>query len=580
MKEKVGGSGVGDSASRWSTRQASLFYRRQNNRSFPCRRIPSLFSDVKVLTDADLIKESQGESENMVDEPSSTIKRPSASCDHKTKQEQVNKARETSGRKTSLSSQVDVKSSKSGTSVKRKSSSQDNCDRPSKRKPQMVKVVSKGVQKHPDKKQSKGENKSPKKTKVGNGSARSYGSKNTTTKNAKSSTHYKVLMTRPCSVPVVPVGSPPRADQQRPGTVLVLKKVFPSTHPQPNRLPPRKSLASIVTNLSDKNVNKNLGSCAEDQENDTDKTDLEVTPKPGIEENKDMNISEINVIIKTESVVKSMTDNVDSGLAADESIGGDINNSTHAPPTSGFQNQSQEPSSENKRVNDNSLPNDDGDCTETRESKTESVTIKRSARISERKANTIAELISKFEKSQRNGNSSEESKLVKGDVGSDPKQSKTVSKVLNHDILNPTLKAENAATLTQGQHLQRKSVSTSNTKYTQRMTWQLQPQVTPIDKINPVSVGDIVWGKVHGHPWWPGKVLAISGIRNEDSKNLWDRDAHVSWFGSNTSSIMRLHGLQLFLPNFAKRHKRHKKGFYRVAVRQAEEALQAMSGKD
>jgi len=41
---------------------------------------------------------------------------------------------------------------------------------------------------------------------------------------------------------------------------------------------------------------------------------------------------------------------------------------------------------------------------------------------------------------------------------------------------------------------------------------------------------------------------------------------------------MHLHALQLFLPNFAKRHKRNKKGFYRVAVRQAQEALQAMSG--
>ena len=112
------------------------------------------------------------------------------------------------------------------------------------------------------------------------------------------------------------------------------------------------------------------------------------------------------------------------------------------------------------------------------------------------------------------------------------------------------------------------------------MTWKLQPQMTPADNINPVSVGDIVWGKVHGHPWWPGRVLAISGIRNEESNNPWDRDAHVSWFGSNTSSIMHIHSLQLFLPNFAKRHKKQKKGYYRVAVRQAQEALTALNGTD
>lgn len=79
-----------------------------------------------------------------------------------------------------------------------------------------------------------------------------------------------------------------------------------------------------------------------------------------------------------------------------------------------------------------------------------------------------------------------------------------------------------------------------------------------------VSVGDIVWGKVHGHPWWPGRVLAVSGII--------DRNAHVAWFGSNTSSIMACNELAAFLANFNKRFRRHKRGAYRTAVHEARAA--------
>ena len=25
------------------------------------------------------------------------------------------------------------------------------------------------------------------------------------------------------------------------------------------------------------------------------------------------------------------------------------------------------------------------------------------------------------------------------------------------------------------------------------------------------AIGDLVWGKVRGHPWWPGVVTAVSG---------------------------------------------------------------------
>ena len=574
MKEKVtGGGSVGDGASRWSTRQASLFYRRQNNRSFSCRRIPSLFSDVKVLTDSDLIKESQTGPENMVDKSSSTTKRPSASCDHKNRQGQVRKTRENSGRKASLSSQADVRSSKFETSLKRKSPGQDICGRPSKRKPQMVRLVSKGVQKSTGKKQTKGECKSPRKTEVGNGDGHSLGSKNSTTKSTSSC--YKVLMTRPCSVPVLPVETTPKTGQQRSGTVLVLKKVLPSSGTETNILSSRNSSVSLVTNLSDKNVNNNIDNSTQDQdqENQLDNTDFDIKQKSGVEDKNDESIAEMSVGCEGTDPI-CLTDSVASDLAADRtSSSGDS-----LSPQCGFQNQSKEASSEGKMMNFNSVSSNDTVCTATKESQTENVTIKRSARISERREKfNIANLLTRMEKSQGYGNSLKKSNLFKP-VGPDIySQTITASKALNRDISNSASEREMpdiSTTTHEQQHPKHRRVG-SFTKYTQRATWQLHPQPAPVEKIDPVSVGDIVWGKVHGHPWWPGKVLAISGMRNEESKNPWDRDAHVAWFGSNTSSIMHLHALQLFMPNFAKRHKRHKKGCYKVAVREAQEALQA-----
>jgi len=89
-----------------------------------------------------------------------------------------------------------------------------------------------------------------------------------------------------------------------------------------------------------------------------------------------------------------------------------------------------------------------------------------------------------------------------------------------------------------------------------------------------VSVGNVVWGKVHGHPWWPGRVLAVSG--NIDEGNEVTQHAHVTWFGSNTSSIMPVNELQHFLANFKRRFKKGKKGCYRKAVKQAQDMLQVM----
>lgn len=607
MKEKhSGGGGVGDGAARWSTRQASLFYRRQNNKSYPCRRIPSSFGGVKVLTDADLIKESRESSENMVEKLNTSTKRPSASCDQKSKQKLVIKAKETSRRNTSLSSHVDVKRSKFETNLKRKSSNQDSGSSPSKRKPDIVRVVSKGVQKNANKKRTKVDCKSPQKTEVGNGSARSVNSKDSTAKSV-SSTHYKVLMTRPCSVPVVPVATASSAGQRQHSTVLVLKKVLPSTDVEMDRMPSSKSLEPLVPSTdhdgsvdelkdtdnkdihhsdsadshkslqvssvpsTDENVNNSIDSKYQNQET---RPAVEDNQETGVDEIKDETLtSEMAVPIDEKSVSNILTDESQSVSDKHDIVSGDTCNMSP-------QGQLQEGSERDRENENTSVSCDNKEVIEAKESKPENVIIiKRSARISERRANTYSVQSQTKSEKLEHEKSPAESNEVKL-VGLDYSQTDTVSKMLSNDASNQPEKREISSIIVTQQNPLKHKRTTSSTKYTQRMSWKLQPQVAPVDKVNIVSVGDIVWGKVHGHPWWPGRVLAIGGIRNEESNNPWDRDAHVSWFGSNTSSIMRVHGLQLFLPNFAKRHKRNKKGFYRVAVRQAQEALQAMPAQE
>nr|XP_022899860.1 PWWP domain-containing protein 2A-like [Onthophagus taurus] len=76
-------------------------------------------------------------------------------------------------------------------------------------------------------------------------------------------------------------------------------------------------------------------------------------------------------------------------------------------------------------------------------------------------------------------------------------------------------------------------------------------------------VGDVIWGKIHGFPWWPGKILAIT---NGDNKCA---QAHVSWYGSSTSSLIKCDQLSPYLENFKVRYNKKKKGPYKEAIKQA-----------
>ncbi|XP_018409211.1 PREDICTED: PWWP domain-containing protein 2B [Nanorana parkeri] len=86
-----------------------------------------------------------------------------------------------------------------------------------------------------------------------------------------------------------------------------------------------------------------------------------------------------------------------------------------------------------------------------------------------------------------------------------------------------------------------------------------------------ISVGDIVWGKVHGFPWWPARILSINVNQKENDDPPW-QEATVSWFGSPTTSSLSVSKLSSFSEFFKLRFNRKKKGVYRKAIAEAAKA--------
>ncbi|NXY87554.1 PWP2B protein, partial [Alcedo cyanopectus] len=91
-----------------------------------------------------------------------------------------------------------------------------------------------------------------------------------------------------------------------------------------------------------------------------------------------------------------------------------------------------------------------------------------------------------------------------------------------------------------------------------------------------VSVGDVVWGKIHGFPWWPARVLDINLSQKENGEPPW-REAKVSWFGSPTTSFLSVSKLSPFSEAFKLRFNRKKKGMYRKAITEAAKAVEHLT---
>ncbi|XP_076040497.1 uncharacterized protein LOC143024917 isoform X2 [Oratosquilla oratoria] len=108
----------------------------------------------------------------------------------------------------------------------------------------------------------------------------------------------------------------------------------------------------------------------------------------------------------------------------------------------------------------------------------------------------------------------------------------------------------------------------------QQQEWQ-NVEMSLTEDGRSLAVGDVVWGKIHGFPWWPAKVVGLrvmlhpTGANSGNEQWFHQQQAHVSWFGSSTSSMMQADALQPFLEMFKIRHNKKKRGPYREAVRQA-----------
>ncbi|MBN3286271.1 PWP2A protein, partial [Polyodon spathula] len=91
-----------------------------------------------------------------------------------------------------------------------------------------------------------------------------------------------------------------------------------------------------------------------------------------------------------------------------------------------------------------------------------------------------------------------------------------------------------------------------------------------------ICIGDIVWAKIYGFPWWPARILAIT-VSRKDNGLLVRQEARISWFGSPTTSFLALSQLSPFLESFQLRFNKKRKGLYRKAITEAAKAAKQLS---
>ncbi|NXN98427.1 PWP2A protein, partial [Rhinopomastus cyanomelas] len=114
----------------------------------------------------------------------------------------------------------------------------------------------------------------------------------------------------------------------------------------------------------------------------------------------------------------------------------------------------------------------------------------------------------------------------------------------------------------------------SNSLKTEVFSKNVSKCVTPDGRT--VCVGDIVWAKIYGFPWWPARILTIT-VSRKDNGLLVRQEARISWFGSTTTSFLALAQLSPFLESFQVRFNKKRKGLYRKAVTEAAKAAKQLT---
>lgn len=93
-----------------------------------------------------------------------------------------------------------------------------------------------------------------------------------------------------------------------------------------------------------------------------------------------------------------------------------------------------------------------------------------------------------------------------------------------------------------------------------------------------MCVGDVVWGKADGNPWWPGKVLNLMMIDEGTNRDDMRAHAQISWYTSTTTTTIPCTEVKPFLESYEEQINKRKRGNYREAVKLAtEDARQASS---
>ncbi|XP_058746933.1 PWWP domain-containing protein 2-like [Vicia villosa] len=79
-------------------------------------------------------------------------------------------------------------------------------------------------------------------------------------------------------------------------------------------------------------------------------------------------------------------------------------------------------------------------------------------------------------------------------------------------------------------------------------------------------VSDLVWGKVSGHPWWPGQIYDPS-VASETVKSYWEEDCYlIAYFGSQKFAWNEVSTIKPFYKHFSEMAKQTDCESFRFAV--------------